>query len=82
MLTGIQVARDIFVDNVLNQVVERHLMAELHQIFWNYLGLNEKRFYEIWRDDDYATRAREKERFEQKRDNLEKCLRKLDSVSG
>ena len=68
-------------DNVLNQVVERHLVADLHQVFWNSLRLSREEFYDLWKEDDgYVARQREKEELEARRESLGNCLDKLKAA--
>lgn len=76
-----QIARDVFVDNVLNQVVERHLLADLHKIFRNSLGYDQQSFDKDHKDNQLKSLEAEKGRLEKKRNNLQKCLAKVAKVT-
>jgi hypothetical protein len=47
-----QIARDVFVSNVIIQVIERHLLAPLHTLFHNDFGITQDNFREMLNDDD------------------------------
>jgi hypothetical protein len=63
---------------VLNKVIERHLLTDLHHIFRDEMGLWREKFNEIWKDDDYDLREAQRKQVQEQRDMLWDCLRRVE----
>lgn len=70
MLIYYDVARDGFMHSVIHQVMERHLLHQLHRLFGDNMGLSREEFDNIWKDDDYGQREAKRNEVQQLRDSL------------
>jgi len=70
MLIYYDIARDGFLHSVIHQVVERHLLWQLHRLFGDQMGLSREEFDNIWKDDDYGQREAKRNEVQQLRDTL------------
>jgi hypothetical protein len=75
-----QIARDVFIDNVSIQVIERHLLVKLNRVFSNGMGIKRERFNQIWKDEDYDARELERDEVQKERNTLWECLNKVASA--
>jgi hypothetical protein len=73
-----EIARDIFVDNVSIQVVERHLLAPLHTLFHDDFGITRADFCDMLtsEDNDGAPQVTKQE-LDNKISRLEACMAEL-----
>lgn len=76
----LQIARDVFVDNVLIQVIERHLLNKIHRDFRDGMGVTQERFNQIWRDEGHDARVIKRDEVQKGRDTLWECLNKVESA--
>jgi hypothetical protein len=76
----LQIARDVFVDNVLIQVIERHLLNKIHRDFRDGMGVTRERFNQIWRDEGHDARVIKRDEVQKERDTLWECLNKVESA--
>jgi len=72
-----QIARDVFVDNVIVQVIERHLLAPLHTLFHGDFGITEADFRDMLTSEDERALRAEKEGLEEKISRLKACEAEL-----
>jgi len=72
-----QIARDVFVDNVIVQVIERHLLAPLHTLFHGDFGISQADFYEMLTDEDKRALEADKQELEDKISRLKACEAQL-----
>ena len=77
MLIYHTIARDVFVDNVIVQVIERHLLTDMDLLFCGDFGIKQSGFYEMLQDDDWKAREIERKALEEKVKSLESCLNAL-----
>jgi hypothetical protein len=68
-----QIARDVFVSNVIVQVIERHLLAPLHTLFHSDFGITEVDFRAILTDEDNGALQAAKQELEDKISKLKAC---------
>jgi len=80
MLIYYNIARDVFVDNVLIQVIERHLLNKIHRDFRDGMGVTRERFNQIWRDEGHDARVIKRDEVQKERDTLWECLNKVESA--
>lgn len=73
----------MFVDNVVVQVVERHLLRNFDEIFDKILDLertDQKKWDALLFDPDYEGRKEEMKRVQAEADNLQKCLDAVEDI--
>ena len=63
----------MYIDNVINQVIERHLLAELPLKLEGDFGINEQALRSMLEDEDYQAIEDEKRRLEGEIKGLEAC---------
>ncbi|KAF1815442.1 hypothetical protein P152DRAFT_511593 [Eremomyces bilateralis CBS 781.70] len=74
MLIYYNISRDRFIDNVLIQVVERHLLVGLRKVFQLDWIDDDALFEQVYHDPDHETNLRKKRILGERRKNLRNCL--------
>jgi hypothetical protein len=73
----------VFVDNVVVQVVERHLLRNFDEIFDKIVDLertDQRKWDALLFDPDYEERKEEMNRVQVEADNLQKCLDAVEDI--
>lgn len=61
-------------------MIERHLLADLHTLFYGDLGIDQAAFLDMLNDDDYKEREAKQRRLVEGRDDLQACLDELSRL--
>jgi hypothetical protein len=73
----------VFVDNVVVQIVERHLLRNFDEIFDKIVDLertDQRKWDALLFDPDYEERKEEMNRVQVEADNLQKCLDAVEDI--
>ena len=73
-----QVALEVYIDEVIKLVIDRHLVRDLHKILRGISSLSDYEIDPFWKNDDLDRRIADKERLEQEQEQLQKVKKDLD----
>jgi hypothetical protein len=72
-----QIARNVFIDNAIVQVIERHLLAPLHTLFHSDFGITQTDFRDMLTDEDSGASQATMKELEDKVSRLKACAAEL-----